>query len=93
MADQHTRPNMAALRKLEASLQHDLRQREAVMRAPLARGASPVDEAPIPRVVRSPANANVANPAAGNAIAGNVAAARRSTLAAGAAPAAPTAAV
>ena len=81
MAEQHTRPNMAALRKLEASLQQDLRQREAVMRAPPARGAPPVDEEPIPRVVRSPANANV-----GNAIAGNVAAARRSAAATGSAP-------
>ena len=77
---------MAALRKLEASLQQDLRQREAVMRAPLARGTPPVDEAPIPRVVRSPANANVANAAAGNAIAGNVAAARRSAAATSSAP-------
>jgi len=83
MADQHTRPNMAALRKLEASLEQDLRQREAVMRAPQARGAPHIDDAPIPRVARSPANG-----AAGNAIAGNVAAARRGAPAAtGAAPA------
>src|SRR5262245_45207744 len=83
MADQHTRPNVAALRKLEASLQHDLRQREAQMRAPQGRGGSHagaphIDEAPIPRVVRPAANSNAANAAAGNAIAGNVAAARRS---------------
>src|SRR5262249_60895832 len=71
MADQYTRPNMAALRKLEASLQQDLRQREAVMRAPQARTTlriESIDDAPMPRVVRSPAN-----PAAGNG-----AAARRS---------------
>src|SRR5262249_27994434 len=45
MADQHTRPNMAALRKLEASLQHDLREREAIPRARQApgRGAEPHD--------------------------------------------------
>src|SRR3954454_1580854 len=86
MADQHRRPKVAALRKLEASLQNDLRQREAVTRARPGRGAPPVDEAPIPRVVRSPANANAANAAAGNAIAGNVAAARRSATATSAAP-------
>src|SRR5262249_53408377 len=63
MADQHTRPNMAALRKLEASLQQELRQREA-MRAPLARNTPYSDEAPIPRVVRSPANAAAGNGAA-----------------------------
>src|SRR5213594_1613615 len=40
MADQHTRPNMAALRKLEASLQHDLREREAIPRASSKRHAS-----------------------------------------------------
>src|SRR5262245_52950868 len=83
MAEQHTRPNMAALRKLEASLQDALRQREAVMRAPAARGVPHIDDAPIPRVARSPANGN-----AGNAIASNVAAARRSApVATGAAPA------
>jgi hypothetical protein len=87
MAEQHTRPNMAALRKLEASLQQDLRQREAVMRAPQARGGPHIDDAPIPRVVRSAANANAANAAAGNAIAGNVAAARRSAAAMSSAPA------
>jgi hypothetical protein len=72
---------MAALRKLEASLQQDLRQREAVMRAPLARSTPCADDAPMPRVARSPANANAANVAAAN-----VAAARRSAAAAGAAP-------
>jgi hypothetical protein len=76
---------MAALRKLEASLQDDLRRREAVMRAPLGRNASyngtPYDsyddEAPAPRIARTAANAN----AAGNAIAANVAASRRGTAA------------
>lgn len=34
MADQQTRPNMAALRKLEASLQLDLLQRDAMARLP-----------------------------------------------------------
>src|SRR5262245_38692708 len=99
MADKQTRPNVAALRKLEASLQQDLRQREAVMRAPQGRGVSHGgashldaphidDEAPrIPRVARSAANSNAANAAADNAIAGNVAAARRTAAAAGAAPA------
>src|SRR5262245_22228594 len=48
MADQYTRPNMAALRKLEASLQHDLREREAIARARQAsgRGAEPRSGAP-----------------------------------------------
>jgi hypothetical protein len=51
MADQPTRPNMAALRKLEASLQDDLREREAIPRAPSkrhahARGAEPHDIIP-----------------------------------------------
>ena len=40
MADQPTRPNMAALRKLEASLHDDLREREAVARAPSKRQAA-----------------------------------------------------
>jgi hypothetical protein len=79
MADQHTRPNMAALRKLEASLQQDLRQREAVTRAPPARSAPCIDDT-MPRIVRSPANAN-----ASNATAGNATVARRAA-AAGAAP-------
>src|SRR5215470_11358922 len=39
MADQHTRPNMAALRKLEASLQQDLRERDTIPRAPSVRHA------------------------------------------------------
>src|SRR5262249_24781830 len=48
MADQHTRPNLAALRKLEASQQYDLREREAIARARQApgRGAEPRRAAP-----------------------------------------------
>jgi hypothetical protein len=80
MADQHTRPNMAALRKLEASLQQDLRQREAVTRTPPARSTPHIDDAPMPRIVRAPANANATNANAANAIAGNVATARRGAL-------------
>src|SRR5690242_20137482 len=88
MADQHTRPNMAALRKLEASLEQDLRQREAVMRAPQARGAPHIHDSQIPRVARSRANGAAGNPIADNAIAGNVAAARRGEpVTTGAAPA------